>query len=131
MKASIALAAILSSIALPSLADVAAGRGEYMAVCAGCHGTEGRGDGPVAEVLTIETPSLVGLAAANGGEFPFAEVFLTIDGRGGVRAHGSDMPVWGNRFSSEMMIFEYPETAELIARGRVLSLVDYLVSIQE
>jgi mono/diheme cytochrome c family protein len=131
MKVSSALLAILVCTASPSLADVAAGRGEYLAVCAGCHGVEGRGDGPLAEVLTIETPALTGLAAANGGEFPFLEVFLTIDGRGGVRAHGSDMPVWGNRFSSEMMIFEYPETAQLIARGRVLSLVDYLVSIQE
>lgn len=108
-----------------------AGKEEFMVACAGCHGESGKGDGPLAPMLNIETPSLTGLSAANGGVFPFETAFLTIDGRGGVRAHGSAMPVWGMRFSASAAEGVAPETAELIARGRVLSLVYYLQSIQE
>ena len=117
-------------VALPALSDDT-GQSEYMIACAGCHGESGMGDGPLAPLLNISTPSLTTLAAQNDGEFPFAEVFLAVDGRGGIRAHGSEMPVWGERFSATALGDAFPDTAELIARGRVLSLVYYLQSIQE
>jgi mono/diheme cytochrome c family protein len=116
--------------ATPVLSDEI-GQSEYMIACAGCHGESGKGDGPLAPLLNISTPGLTTLAARNDGVFPFAEVFLEVDGRGGIRAHGSSMPVWGERFSATALSDAYPDTAELIARGRVLSLVYYLQSIQE
>ena len=123
-------AAVAVAVTGPAAAEDA-GREEYMVACAGCHGESGMGDGPLAALLNVATPGLTTLSRDNDGAFPFADVFLSIDGRGGVRAHGSTMPVWGTRFTASALQTAYPETADLIARGRVLSLVTYLESIQE
>lgn len=106
------------------------GEQEFIVACAGCHGESGMGDGPFAELLSISTPSLLGLAKANDGQFPFQDILATIDGRDGVRAHGSTMPIWGDRFVASATS-QRGETAELVARGRILSLVYYLQSIQD
>lgn len=113
----------------PTLAD-SAGEQEYMVACAGCHGESAMGMGPFAELLKTETPSLVNLAEANGGVFPYEAVLTTIDGRDGVRAHGSAMPIWGERFKSSASSRQ-GETTDMVARGRILSLVFYLQSIQQ
>jgi hypothetical protein len=57
-------------------------------------------------------------------------VLATIDGRDGVRAHGSTMPIWGERFEASATS-QRGETADMVARGRILSLIYYLQSIQE
>ena len=113
----------------PASAD-SAGEYEYMVACAGCHGESGMGMGPFADLLNIATPSLVALAKENGGNFPFEAVLTTIDGRDGVRAHGSAMPIWGERFK-QSATSERGETSDMVARGRILSLVYYLQSIQQ
>lgn len=113
----------------PALADEA-GEREYLAACAGCHGESAMGDGPLAGLLNISTPGLLQLAQANDGTFPFEAVLATIDGRDGVRAHGEPMPVWGERFQASA-ISQRGETSEMVARGRILSLVYYLASIQQ
>ena len=128
----------LAAAALTAAGAAAAdpvGRAEYMVACAGCHGESAMGDGPLAGLLEIETPGLTRLAAAHGGEFPYASVIATIDGRDGVRAHGAPMPVWGDRYVSAALAIagegETPETVDMEARARILSLVVYLISIQE
>ena len=113
----------------PAVAD-SAGEQEYMVACAGCHGESAMGMGTFAELLNTATPSLVNLAEANGGVFPYDTVLATVDGRDSVRAHGSMMPVWGDRFQASATS-QRGETAEMVARGRILSLVSYLRSIQE
>ena len=107
-----------------------AGEHEYVVACAGCHGESAMGDGPLAEILSISTPNLLSLSQANDGNFPYEAVLTTIDGRDGVRAHGSTMPIWGERFLSSATS-ERGETADMVARGRILSLVYYLQSIQQ
>jgi hypothetical protein len=49
-----------------------------------------------------------------------------IDGRGqALGIHGpAEMPVWGERFGRE-------SETDMQVRGKILSIVDYLVSIQE
>ncbi len=113
--------------------DASAGQVEYMVACAVCHGESGKGDGPVAGLLTIDTPDLTRLAAAHDGAFPYDATLQTIDGRNAVRAHGSAMPVWGTRYFVTVVTAEGydPAQAELLARGRMLALVEYLRSIQE
>lgn len=121
-------------LASPALAqDHAAGAQEYMIACAGCHGESAKGDGPIAGLLEIDTPDLTRLAAQAGGRFPYEEALGTIDGRNEIRAHGSAMPVWGDRFfvSAAMSDGPDPAQADLIAKGRMLALVGYLGSIQE
>lgn len=123
--------ATLVLIATGAVAQEEAGQAEYMVACAGCHGESAMGDGPLAHLLNIETPSLVGLSAATeDGEFPFQYVLWLVDGRNIIRAHGSDMPVWGDRFQLSATS-ERGETADMVARGRILSLVYYLESIQQ
>jgi mono/diheme cytochrome c family protein len=73
-----------------------AGQQYYIEYCASCHGTDGRGAGPVAAALTIRPPDLSKMAARRNGQYPFDELASYIDGRKAVAAHGSrEMPVWG------------------------------------
>ncbi|MEE4120105.1 MAG: c-type cytochrome [Paracoccaceae bacterium] len=111
--------------------DMQAGESEYMIACAVCHGESGKGAGPMTEYLSIEVPSLTTLAADNDGTFPYLEVFQVIDGRTGVRGHGGAMPVWGDRFSTGARGEYGPFGAEVVTRGRIAVLTDYLMSIQE
>lgn len=139
MKTALVIGACLAALSANAAAaqeEEEVGRAEYMVACAGCHGESAKGDGPLAELLEISTPDLTSLAAEKGGgEFPFAYTLWMVDGRKIIRAHGAEMPVWGDRFmlSAEAMedSSETPETRELQVRGRILSLVYYLESIQE
>lgn len=73
----------------------------YRAHCAACHGSAGRGDGPVAESLRRPPADLTALVRATGGTFPEQAVREAIE-VGGVAAHGPrEMPVWGVVFRSQ------------------------------
>lgn len=125
--------AAAAAILLAGAGAVAAdeiGEAEYMNACASCHGEDGKGMGPLADLMTVEVPDLTTLASRNDGEFPMTDVIMITDGRTGVRGHGFPMPVWGDRFGSE--IGDVGDVAsELYIRGRVLSIAQYLQSIQE
>jgi mono/diheme cytochrome c family protein len=130
MRRILPIAGLVLATAVPALADEA-GQQEYMVACAVCHGESGKGEGPFAPLLNIHTPDLTGLAAANDGVFPFLDVLMIVDGRSGVRAHGdSAMPIWGERFAASAADAG-PYGSELEVRGRILSLVTYIESIQE
>jgi hypothetical protein len=74
-------------------------------------------------------PDLTQLARKHGGKFPFYEVIRMIDGRETVRAHGdSAMPVWGTVFAGEEGA---APDAQLVARGKVVVITDYLERIQQ
>lgn len=107
-----------------------AGRVEYLSACAGCHGQDAKGDGPMADLMKIETPDLTKLTERAGGAFPFRNTLLLIDGRNDVRAHGGEMPIWGDRYEA-LATSERGESEEMVVRGRILALVYYLQSIQE
>jgi mono/diheme cytochrome c family protein len=80
----------------------AAGREEYLQFCASCHGTDGRGNGPIAEDLRVAPSDLTQISSRRDGVFPHAMIAEFIDGRRRVRAHGpGDMPVWGHQFYRE------------------------------
>lgn len=107
------------------------GRLEYLYNCSACHGESARGDGPIARYINVETPSLTTLSRENEGVFPLLHVIQVIDGRSGVGPHGTMMPVWGERFMASEIGDAGPYGAEVIVRGRILSLARYLESIQE
>ncbi len=95
--------------------------------CASCHGSSGRGDGPVAEFLKIPPADLTQIAKQSRGAFPAAQIMRIIDGRQLVRAHGdSKMPVWGDAFSHSLT-----HADEDLVRQKIEALVKYLQSIQE
>jgi mono/diheme cytochrome c family protein len=131
--ASLLTAAFLTGSALTGTTAMAdeTGEGLYMDACASCHGAAGMGQGPMAEFMSVNVPSLRALSANNDGVFPMLDVIQIIDGRTGVRGHGSEMPVWGRQFKAEMMDEAGIYGSEVYARGKVLSLAYYLESIQE
>ncbi|RDC71195.1 cytochrome c [Rhodovulum sp. 12E13] len=124
-------AGLIGTGSTASAQDMQAGKAEYMIACAVCHGESGKGAGPMTEYLSIEVPSLTTLAAENDGTFPYLDVFQVIDGRTGVRGHGGAMPVWGDRFSAGARGEYGSFGAEVVTRGRIAVLTDYLMSIQE
>jgi len=139
IKKLITSAAVVAVVSLIGGCAVAgsAGEVEYVGSCAVCHGEGGLGDGPLSKYMTIEVPDLTTLAKANGGEFPMLRVLQVIDGRGGVRGHGDarpdsggNMPVWGDRFRAQETEMAGVYGAELLVRGRILALAQYLESIQ-
>ncbi len=130
--ASFITAAILTGAAFTATTAMAEESGQvlYMDACATCHGAAGMGEGPMAEFMSVNVPSLQDLAQNNDGVFPMLEVIQIIDGRTGVRGHGSEMPVWGRQFKGEMLDAAGIYGSEIYARGKVLSLAYYLETIQ-
>ncbi len=107
-----------------------AGKTEYMNACATCHGEGGAGDGPLAEYLTVTPADLTQIAAHNDGVFPLLKVIQTIDGRSGTRGHGGPMPVWGARFKGDLSGEIGAYASEIVTRGRILALAEYVESLQ-
>lgn len=105
------------------------GEENYQRLCASCHGTTGRGDGPVSAVIVPNVPDLTTIAARNNGYFPRRIVKNLIDGRWSIQVHGTrQMPVWGYEFWISEGAGDFSE----IAVSKTLDdLVDYLESIQE
>lgn len=105
------------------------GKSEYLASCANCHGSAGKGNGPMREHLTKAPTDLTILAKQNGGVFPSQRITELIDGRTSVMigSHGArEMPIWGHIYRGEDT-----QPRDLHARNRIASLVDYLARIQE
>jgi len=108
------------------------GGDEYRISCSSCHGLAGKGDGPVAEFLKTKPADLTQISKKNGGVYPVVDILKVIDGRGTfTRAHGNEMPVWGNRYSAESTNAYGPYFGDMVLRARILGLVFYLESIQE
>ncbi len=124
------------AFAAPQLAaaqSVEFGKTLFTQNCASCHGAEGAGDGPVATYIEPKPSDLGGLAAANGGVFPFGEVWASIAG-GSQSAHGTSMmPVWGDLFMAEALPKEvHPGiSGEDIVEARMLALTYYIQSLQD
>ena len=119
------------------------GKTEFQSSCASCHGTDGKGKGPVSEQLKIRPADLTILAKNNNGLFPTNAVYETIYGSKTIAAHGTrEMPIWGERFNP---IVSLPHTVdpfywrmagpeqspEAVVRTRILAVIDYLNRIQQ
>jgi mono/diheme cytochrome c family protein len=122
--------AVLCWVDTSNAADYVSRSGEelYQQFCAACHGTSGKGDGPVAGSLKVEVPDLTLIARRNGGVFPRDRIEKIIDGRFIIGAHGTrTMPIWGEQFS-EVEVGN-PD-AEKATRTVILRLADYLWMLQ-
>ena len=112
------------------------GKSEFENSCALCHGKDGKGAGAITDLLKKSPTDLTTLAKKNQGVFPFDRVYAVIDGREIVKGHGDrDMPVWGDRYASDSVqaaeyYMDVPYDAEMFARARILSLIDYLNRMQ-
>lgn len=108
------------------------GADEYRISCLSCHGVGGKGNGPMANLLTVEPSDLTAIAKKNEGTFPLDKILRMIDGRHGVTGHGDrDMPIWGARYLREDAERYGPFGGEDVVRLRILELVYYIQSIQQ
>ncbi len=109
------------------------GQTDFVTYCAACHGVEGKGDGTIAEFLTITATDLTQLSKNNGGLFPRERAINVIDGREEIKVHGPrDMPVWGDWFEFEAGSSVAGKGAEeKVVQARINALVDYIETIQE
>lgn len=134
----IALLALIASTSLSTaLAQTAVpdpGKQEFMDNCAACHGIDGRGNGPLGELLRKSPPDLTQLAKKSQGVLPINRLYAVIDGAD-VPSHGTrDMPVWGREYKIESAQQlreargQYDSAA--LVRARVLVLLEYISRIQ-
>lgn len=109
------------------------GKGDFNTYCAACHGVGGKGDGTVAEFLTIPAADLTQLKKLNAGIFPRERVMEVIDGRAEVKVHGArDMPVWGDWFDAEAATGGLDkDEREAVVAARISALISFLETIQE
>ena len=110
------------------------GKQEFTSHCAGCHGIDGKGNGPFVEFLKTSPGSLTTLAQRNEGVFPYRRVYEVIDGTSQVAGHGTrDMPVWGERYAAEIIgeHGEFGTAHPQTVRCRILELVFFLSTLQE
>jgi mono/diheme cytochrome c family protein len=110
---------------------IEAGKREFQRSCATCHGVDAKGDGPSTNALNVKPADLTQLSKNHGGVFLFWRTYEKISGadEAPIRGHGTrEMPIWGERFRLERGA---SEEYSMGVRGRILSLVYYLQSIQE
>jgi mono/diheme cytochrome c family protein len=135
IKTLIALVAGLAfCTASASAQSIDIGQREYNSHCAYCHGLQGKGDGPSANMLRTHVADLTVLQKNNKDVFPFKRTYEIVDGREAVAAHGSrDMPVWGEVYNREAADWVLPLgiNQEAFVRARILSLVEYISRLQQ
>lgn len=108
---------------------------DFYSRCAACHGVNGKGDGPIAGVLTVKPADLTRIAERNGGVFPEERVFRMISGLDMPDAHGArEMPVWGDLFFGEVLenSESIEDTQDVAAQvtERINRLIAYLKTLQ-
>ncbi|MBX9605837.1 MAG: cytochrome c [Gammaproteobacteria bacterium] len=101
----------------------------YQSHCAGCHGVDGKGGSADSPRATVKVPDLTTLEQRHGGAFPFGELYDVISGSELLPAHGTRvMPIWGAALQAEPGLDG--DSAIAVARGRILSIVAYLATLQ-
>ena len=123
--------------------DFDIGKSEFQSSCASCHGTDGKGKGPVSDQLKVPPSDLTMLAKNNNGVFPTNATYEAIYGSKKIPAHGTrEMPIWGERFnpivnlphhvdSSYWQLAGPQRSPEVVVRTRILAVIDYLSRIQQ
>jgi len=119
-----------AALAQDQLSEIDAGRQVFRDFCVTCHGMEGRGDGPMTQVLTIAPPDLTRLQSDNGGVFPVSHVVARIDGRIPVLGHGGPMPIFGPVFEGQAGALDSETGAPILTSAMMVDVVRYLESLQ-
>src|SRR5688572_13793060 len=83
------IATVLCAVGHAGEAPDLSGAQLYQQLCASCHGTRARGDGPVAPALKSRVPDLTLLAKQRGGRFDKVQVKQSIAGQRAHLAHGA------------------------------------------
>ena len=119
------------ALALPlSAQDITEGAEAFANHCAGCHGEDAQGAGPMAALLRVAPADLTALAAENGGTFPLARVIERIDGTTEVMAHGGPMPLFGLLMQGPSVSTVTPDGREIVAPEEIVGIAKWLATMQ-
>lgn len=122
------MAALAGIVACTETGRPSEGKALYDSYCVACHGPGGRGDGPLAADLPVAPVDLTLLSQANDGVFPYSEVMAQIYGYPGRYAV---MPEFGPLLSGPSVIWKDEEGVEVRTPKALLSLAQYLETIQQ
>lgn len=106
------------------------GAEDFAGYCASCHGSAGKGDGPMATTLQGAPADLTQLAAGNDGKFPMTRVMSKIWGY--ARApDGTVMPGFAPLLEDDrVVLFDSGDGIATPTPLRLVQLAEYLASIQ-
>ncbi len=124
--AGVAVAGMVLAACEPQAVDT--GRADYNALCAGCHGASGAGDGPAAASMARKPADLTRLSAENDGTFPLVEVMSRIDG------YTSDtvtMPEFGPLLDGNTVLIETEPGVMTPTPTRLVDLAEYVATLQK
>ncbi len=124
-----AAVAVLAACAPVSMPEPAEGRAFFAQNCTSCHGTSGRGDGPLSGDLKPKPTDLTLLARSNGGTFPTASAFSYIWGDPLDNHLIRVMPEFGPAMADDLVPVEVDGVLTPTPRA-LAGLLGYLESIQ-
>lgn len=125
-----ALAVALGLAACAPPPDVT-GRALFADFCTGCHGTDARGGGPLAQGLDRPVPDLTLIAARAGGVFPTARVMSVIDGYTRRQEGNVTMPEFGVALQEgPLVLFDTGDGVMTPTPEPLVQLAAYLESLQ-
>ena len=124
--------------------DLDQGRTEFLSKCAGCHGADAKGAGPMASKLKRKPADLTALAKKNNNVFQTDAIAAIVDGRGAISHRRLEMPIWGCRQGPPPgprrkayqpkpieSSLDMPCDPEEVIKKRIRAIVEYLGRIQE
>jgi mono/diheme cytochrome c family protein len=101
---------------------------DYNRLCASCHGIDGSGKGR--DLTEANPPDLTQLSRNHGGEFPFAEVYRSVDGREMKGSHKRfAMPFWGDYLQKQGA--EYTPGSNAAVEQTITAIVRYVEHLQK
>ena len=120
------------------------GRTEFLSKCAGCHGADAKGAGPMASKLKRKPADLTALAKNNNDVFQTDAIAAIVDGRGAISHRRLEMPIWGCRQGPPPgprrkayqpkpieSLLDMPCDSEEVIKKRIRAIVEYLGRIQD
>jgi mono/diheme cytochrome c family protein len=110
--------------------EIPNGKAMFAQDCAGCHGADAMGAGPIAQAMGVAAPSLTQLSADNGGVFPRERVMAIIDGLNRDPHFSNAMPEFGAGDLGDAVIVETPDGLGTPTPIGLIALADYLESVQ-
>ncbi|MAQ83129.1 c-type cytochrome [Psychromarinibacter halotolerans] len=131
MRATSSLVALIGLAALGACTpETDTGESNFMNLCAGCHGDDGRGTGPAAVSLDAVPADLTLIAARNGGRFPMVEVMSKIDGYAKGEEHHGAMPAFWPLLEGRTVLVQTGDGILTPTPEPLVELAEYIRSIQ-